>query len=763
MSYLYRTKSGQEAGPVSRDTLAQLLLAGEITPATLVRPIGSTEWKTYRETNLGPIDASTELASAIKSWRPSRTHYRIGAVVAGLIAAFLLVPPLYDAALNRTPSPDRIAADAKSDYRLPHDYARRAFTVISVTPTFVTTGERAEGKATVTLKYSDAFYSADDPRQRLAEKGDDAAAFAAALEKRAALPAKLQPTIPPPIAGSFFAPAKPALSTFPIEVTFAYAKETRGWSWRHCLGAWSPLTRGWHAENISWSPAPGELAALKTRAELPPGALLVGEESGDRALANLVARRRAFVTAVNEAVIALQWDQLESAALRAVAEDFARRAKSPRVFAVKSLYLERTSSLPQPGETAALGATAVIDQTEDLYQVAAEQPAQWAEFQSGSPFKTAQEWVAKKQVRIDSPERPDAVIYDLVAPLTRTASLQLEVQRPAGPLEVRSVRWNDEAVLAALPPGVTADQAARTAVFSSGRPPQPTVAAYHAALSDYVATVTKMRMHQQALAKRYAGVWRGTMINTANDRGSGGDSAGTFSLSVRNDLRSAVYVYEEGQVVLDLVVRIDGDELVMDAADARKIRLRMRARESAVAEISSRIDRANGQWAEARGTFEAVPIPSALPWTLPATDGTSHTNEMYLGKPLVLFLMFTTDIDSYFNSPMRNSIKQVSKSEPEFARANINLRLVEVIYGNETADSQLARVKAAIPKYGMPDTILVQDTTHRLPHSYDGMPCALVLDAEGRLLGTFVGASKMSGLFEKAKALIDQRSRLYSQ
>lgn len=100
MEYYYKTKTNQEAGPVSREILAQLLLAGELTPGTLIRPANGTNWKSYRDLNLTTEDASTELASAIKAWRPTRKHYMACAVLLLAVASIWLVP-LFIKVFNR--------------------------------------------------------------------------------------------------------------------------------------------------------------------------------------------------------------------------------------------------------------------------------------------------------------------------------------------------------------------------------------------------------------------------------------------------------------------------------------------------------------------------------------------------------------------------------------------------------------------------------------------------------------------------------------
>ncbi len=130
MRYFYKTKSGGEAGPVSRAILSQLMLAGEIKASTLVRDEDGADWVPYSElkekvgdsvqetqaqlrnvaaatmkAGTAAADAVTQAADSVRQVRLGRKHFLAAGIAVLAVASIWLVPFCRELANSRPSEP----------------------------------------------------------------------------------------------------------------------------------------------------------------------------------------------------------------------------------------------------------------------------------------------------------------------------------------------------------------------------------------------------------------------------------------------------------------------------------------------------------------------------------------------------------------------------------------------------------------------------------------------------------------------------------
>ncbi|MBL9185844.1 MAG: hypothetical protein JNK23_00055 [Opitutaceae bacterium] len=385
---------------------------------------------------------------------------------------------LFDALFIRYPTEAQIGEGIAPS--VPESYRRFALTQVTTAATTAGVAERRS--ATLTFQPRAPLFKPADFQSSAVARGDDPAAFADALARHTKLDARTAPPVPaelPPPA--LHAHAPPAESLFSVNVSYQTQKTERTWPLVACWQIWRGL-RTWIFSEATWPDPPASVAGLRERSELRFNAAVLGEPAAEEWLRNYVARRQAFIKAVNER----ETRTVDQAIDATVRQTFGSQFSPTDTFRIKAVTPRGAPAVPRTE------ATVVIEQLADLFRLAPDAAAPTTDAQREAMAraeKLAKEFLSDPALVVPVVTRT----YELASPAgtTLTGTVTFEVRASAAEVAtIENLRWTQEPAWPAGPVVREADTEPK-AIFLSGGPRLRTPERYAAEVEAYVQRVNQ--------------------------------------------------------------------------------------------------------------------------------------------------------------------------------------------------------------------------------------------------------------------------------
>lgn len=430
--------------------------------------------------------------------RPPLRLGKSGALLVALLivgVGFIGGSALFDLLFIRNPSETQIGAGLVPS--VPESYRR--FMLTQVTTAETTAGAAERRSATVRFQPRAPLFKSADFQSSAVARGDDPAAFADALARRAKLAARTAPPVPsetPPPALHAVAPLAEAM--FAVEIPFRALKAERTWPLVACWQIWRGL-RTWIISEGAWPEPPASVAGLRERSELGFNAAVLGEPAAEEWLRNYVARRQAFIKAVRER---------ENRTVDQAIDDTVRQTFAPRFSPADTFRIKAVTPRGAPTATRT-EATVVIEQLADLFRLAPDAASLTTAAQREAMARA--EKLAKEFLSDPVPVAPVvSKTYELASPAgtTLTGTITFEVRASAAEAAtIENLRWTQEPAWPAGPV-VRQTDTEPNAIFRSSDPRLRTADRYAAEVESYVQGVNQAIAAMEARWGEDRDAWR---------------------------------------------------------------------------------------------------------------------------------------------------------------------------------------------------------------------------------------------------------------
>lgn len=402
-------------------------------------------------------------------------------IIAGI--GFIGGSAVFDSLANGNP-PESAVTEAVSA-QMPSAFRRFALMGLQSVQSGKVDSDRSMANAMFALKTP--LYAQADFTANAVKLGDDAAAFSDALDRRNRLPSAQAPQVPATLPNQHsFAVAIPVGEQFSVQVIYHAEKSPRGWSLRECLEIWRGHRR-WQISDVRWPGIPSELTALRTKQELPAGAVVIGEDSGTATLRQYVEQRRAFSTAVADQ----EWRLMERAATEAIRGEISRTLKPSVAFTLRSATITRPTGVRHSSSAPVrLEADLVIEQTVELFRENKEAAIQALPQPLADSFAQAQKSATEFLLEVGPLPEPGSAYYFSASPAhtTWTGRMSAEVRGPAERPVVENIAWS-KAPDIPRPPLDVAQGAPKFAIFQSADATLRSQKHYVSEIETYIASV----------------------------------------------------------------------------------------------------------------------------------------------------------------------------------------------------------------------------------------------------------------------------------